>query len=335
MRQLLLYILTILAIGSTKAQDIHFSQFFAAPYQLNPALTGDFNGNFRFIGNHRTQWRAVTKPYQTFAIAAEAKDIFNAIGVHSGLAIYNDKAGDSRFGTFQCNFTAAYDLFLSGDGRNRLTVGVQPGFNQRSFDPGSLTFDNQFIGGRFDANNGSGENFQRMSFTYFTLASGLSYGMQVNQDLKFSTGIAVYNLNQPGQSFFNREDVYLPHRYTAFARAEIALNTDWYFLPSVMFMAQSPFKELVIGSGGKYLVNTRGSKFRSVSFGTWMRVGDAGFVMVGADYNGINMALSYDLNFSGLVAASHYRGGLELSLIYILKTFEPKRPVYKFCPTFI
>ncbi|MDR1346221.1 MAG: type IX secretion system membrane protein PorP/SprF [Bacteroidales bacterium] len=44
----------------------------AAPLQLNPALTGAFDGFFRASLNQRTQWMAVTKSYVTFSAAVDA-----------------------------------------------------------------------------------------------------------------------------------------------------------------------------------------------------------------------------------------------------------------------
>jgi len=35
------------------AQDANFSQFFASPLTLNPALTGKFDGLYRVVGNYR------------------------------------------------------------------------------------------------------------------------------------------------------------------------------------------------------------------------------------------------------------------------------------------
>ena len=39
-----------------RAQDPAFSQFFASPLTLNPALTGKFSGVVRVAGNYRDQW---------------------------------------------------------------------------------------------------------------------------------------------------------------------------------------------------------------------------------------------------------------------------------------
>lgn len=54
-------------------QDVHFSQFFEAPLWRNPSLAGLFNGDVRFQGVYRTQWGAVTVPYQTGSFNGEYK----------------------------------------------------------------------------------------------------------------------------------------------------------------------------------------------------------------------------------------------------------------------
>ena len=54
------------------SQDIHYSQFYNSPLNLNPANTGMFDGDFRFAANQRTQWRSVTVPFSTFSLSADA-----------------------------------------------------------------------------------------------------------------------------------------------------------------------------------------------------------------------------------------------------------------------
>ena len=39
-------------VSTVNAQDPNFSQFFASPLTLNPALTGKFDGTFRVAGNY-------------------------------------------------------------------------------------------------------------------------------------------------------------------------------------------------------------------------------------------------------------------------------------------
>ena len=53
------------------AQDLHFSQFYAAPLNANPGNTGAINADIRVYSLYRMQWFTVTNPYKTFNIAAD------------------------------------------------------------------------------------------------------------------------------------------------------------------------------------------------------------------------------------------------------------------------
>ena len=55
--------------GDTEAQDPAFSQFFASPLTLNPALTGKFNGAVRIAGNYRNQWPQINNAYITSTVS--------------------------------------------------------------------------------------------------------------------------------------------------------------------------------------------------------------------------------------------------------------------------
>ncbi len=54
-----------------KAQDPHFSQFFASPLTLNPAFTGKFDGTVRIAGNYRNQWPAFNNVYTTSTLSVD------------------------------------------------------------------------------------------------------------------------------------------------------------------------------------------------------------------------------------------------------------------------
>jgi len=57
---LLLFAITFSYLA-VQAQDIHFSQFYMSPLNLNPALTGVMNSQVRVVGNYRNQWASVLK----------------------------------------------------------------------------------------------------------------------------------------------------------------------------------------------------------------------------------------------------------------------------------
>src|ERR1041384_3856408 len=56
-----------------QAQDPSFSQFFASPLNINPALTADINGKWRVISNYRNQWIGPSNPYTTGTISFDSK----------------------------------------------------------------------------------------------------------------------------------------------------------------------------------------------------------------------------------------------------------------------
>jgi len=58
-------ILLVFLSDVVSAQDPSFSQFFASPLTLNPALTCKFNGDYRAESNYRNQWPDVNKAYIT------------------------------------------------------------------------------------------------------------------------------------------------------------------------------------------------------------------------------------------------------------------------------
>src|SRR3954462_9045920 len=71
MRSLFFLMVCVLMGMHCLAQDPHFSQFFASPLTLNPALTGKFDGNVRVAGNYRDQWPAIAKAFITSTISLD------------------------------------------------------------------------------------------------------------------------------------------------------------------------------------------------------------------------------------------------------------------------
>src|SRR6202007_1542836 len=64
---------------AAKAQDPGFSQFFASPLTLNPALTGKFNGTLRVAGNYRNQWPAINNAFITSTVSVDAPVFHNIL----------------------------------------------------------------------------------------------------------------------------------------------------------------------------------------------------------------------------------------------------------------
>src|ERR1700741_1888562 len=69
-----LIILLSMLCNRIVAQDPIFSQFYASPLTVNPALAGNGNSDWRLIGVHRSQWMASgVDPLTTSSISFDGR----------------------------------------------------------------------------------------------------------------------------------------------------------------------------------------------------------------------------------------------------------------------
>jgi len=328
------WIYLLFQVCTAQAQDIHFSQFYHSPFNLNPALAGQFEGDYRFILNQRTQWKSVTIPYRTFGLSADARNFMEIDGLGTSFSLYQDKAGDSRLNTFRLNLGGSYLMPLSSDSLHTISLGLQLGITHLNIDYSQLNYDNQFDGIVYDPNINPNENYDRDSRTYLDVHLGASWFYQKNRREKYTAGIGLFNVNTPEQSY-SGGTVPLNSRLNFHASAEFSLNDEWDIMPAVLFMSQDKYKEFVIGSSARYILLNEAGLFRSVFGGLFFRTRDAGYILGGLDYDEWRVGLSYDINLSGLKPASNGKGGFELAVIYILKQFKPNLISKRICPEYL
>ena len=319
-----------------QSQDIHFSQFNSSPLNLNPALTGDFDGEYRFAGNHRRQWASVSVPYQTFGVSAEAKQPLSTLpNLAAGLAVYTDKAGDSHFTTTQINISGAYKFQISRDSTQFLILGVQSGITERKLDYTKLSFDNQYNGYQYDSKLSNNESFVNNKRTYPNFNIGLNYHRKLSDKNRLSIGLSWFNISKPKQTFQNDNSAKLDRRVDLNTNVSINLKENLDLIPSALIKMQGTYREFIIGSNLKYTLHPENYNYQAIYVGGWLRSADAAFVSIGMDYKPWHFGVSYDINLSNLRPASNGRGGFEFAVIYILKNLMPQRNAYKVCPNYI
>lgn len=337
----------ILSCVFANAQDIHFSQFYQSPFNLNPALTGQFDGAYRFIGNQRTQWRSVTTPYSTFGLSADARSLQLPDGrlnpkdgsaldtkLNTGISFFNDKAGDSKLKTTVVNFAVSKEIQLGADGKQRFIPGVMLGFSSMRIDYSALSYDNQWNGMLYDPSINSGENYARNSRGYFNLNVGFAYLKQISKREQFLAGISMFNLSNPKQSFFDDGYVKLDMRLNIHGQYRFQFHEQWLAEPMLIFMSQGVYKEFNIGGLTHYVLDDKTWTYRTIYAGVFGRVKDAGYLVAGMQYDAWNVGISYDINTSNLRPASNGRGGFELSVVYIIPP-KPKAFPVKVCPDYM
>ncbi len=332
-----LCVLFLLCFIQVKSQDIHFSQFNSSPQNLNPSQTGMFDGDWRFVGNHRSQWSAIPVPYKTYSLSTDTRLKKKIAGGTPGLGLLvnTDKAGDSKFTTTQVALSVAYIKQLDADSTHFVSVGVQPGFTTKSFNLNALTFDNQYDGDNYNGALGSGESFNKTRISYLDIGGGASYLWRKSNRKQAGIGAAILHLNKPKQSFFTDASILLDMKTTVNGIFQFPVAAQLDVIPSVMYQRQGKYKETVVGLFGKYYLQPVNGVTTAVSLGAFYRVKDAVIAKINMEYRNFNVGLSYDINNSKLVTATNNRGGFELSIIYIFKKeviFVAKKRV---CPIYM
>jgi len=324
----LLKILMFLMLISTagKAQDIHFSDFYASPLNLNPALTGMFKGTVRISAIYRDQYRSVAVPYQTFSLGIDAgKDnmfkLKNTVGY--GVLLTADQAGDAEYQNVFLSIPLSLQVH-SNQGKNTFSAGLSVGGQVSSINYEKLRFMDQYNGSFFDPDLPSGENFSRSSLFMPSIAAGVAMNVSYNRFNRIIGGLSIYNLLPPKNSWLN-DNVRLQNRYGIFVMSPTLTGNHSYVTPSMKYTYQG--KQQEIQAGGQMYFLTGNSAFYSYYFGLWLRAldWDALILNAGINYLDFNLGFSYDINLSKLYPASNGRGAWEISLTYIKSEYKKRR----------
>ena len=271
----LLVFICFLGIQVLLGQDIHFSQFNRSYLNLNPALTGNFDGDYRFNGNFKNQWSSVSEPFQTFSFSAEAKSpILNLPQLHLGFVLFNDEAGLGGLKTTQFALSGAYSFKLNSDSSLFASAGIQLGFQARSINFNLFSFDQQSNGSKFDSNLPNGENFDQNSYLNLMLNTGFLIGYELERRRTITAGISIFNLSTPNQSF-QGSNIPLDIRVSSVLSADYMLNDEIDLIPSILFSNQGTYQEIVLGSELRYRLNGTGFRQRNLYGGIFYRNRDA------------------------------------------------------------
>jgi type IX secretion system PorP/SprF family membrane protein len=336
---------TILAIvpgSSLKAQDPGFSQFFASPLTLNPALTGKFNGVVRVAGNYRNQWPSINNAFITSTISVDAPILTNRLPVNDtwgiGLMAMTDKTASGILNSNYVSFSTAYHKSLDEDGYHQLGVGFQGTYGNKTLDGTRLTFEDGLqLDGTWLRSPTEAINSQYVSVHYFDMNLGVLYNASTNGNNNFYLGASAYHLNHPKESFLGVDTISVPTRVTLHGGGffPIAGSASTIYV-SGLVNNQAGAREYVMGGAWAIAASTDESYPVNFYAGLWGRftnnTTDAVIPYVGLDYGDFNLGVTYDVNVSALQTASQSRGGIEISLIYIKKASGGRKGIP--CPRF-
>ncbi|MFN5505626.1 MAG: type IX secretion system membrane protein PorP/SprF [Flavobacteriia bacterium] len=320
MKKITLSLLLVALSGELLAQDPTFTQFYANPVYMNPALAGS-SGCPRVALNYRNEWPQLTGNYVTYAAAYDS--YFKNISGGVGLVAMHDVQGQ---GTLQTSMIGvSYSYYLKVNRKFRLMFGTQAAYYQKYLDWSKLTFGDMidprrgFIYQTGDVPRGNGRR------GFFDVSAGM-----VGFSKNFYFGAAFHHLNRPDESLILGQSR-LPIKITGHIGANIKLgqrgrySSTTFLSPNIIYQNQNGFQQLNVGA---YL------KYESFTIGAWYRNKDAFILTVGINTDNYRIGYSYDLTVSplgnGVSGGSH-----EVSLGINLKCKKPARDFRRIsCPSF-
>lgn len=332
---LILVILTLACFADTQAQDPHFSQFFASPLTLNPALTGRFNGNLRVAGNYRNQWPTINNAFVTTTVSVDFPILSNALpeidrwGV--GVMAFADQQADGVLKNTYYSLSTAYHKGIDEDGYHSVTVGFQGTYAQKRLNTANLKFEDQLRSNGFTGITNEIFNPQNLNINYFDINAGLMFNGVFEGDLNYYLGASIYHINRPQESFTGAM-FDLNQRYTLHGGVYLPIGQTTTLHTTALFQQQAGAKETVLGAAiGFNLGSDANDNPTTFYAGSWYRFKDAVIPYIGLEFGRFRFGGSYDVNTSNLRTASNSQGGFEISLIYINRKNDSK---FLNCPAF-
>lgn len=304
-------------------QDPQYSQYYAAPLYLNPAMAGgELTGRVGF--NYRNQWPSIDAQFTTFSAYYDTYLPNYNSGI--GFMVMQDTEGASKLRSTTISALYSYELKISDNAYFR------PGF-QASYIRREIGFyENLVFANQINPNDPFGPIFpgtdlQGLGDPVNMLSLSLG-GMFFTDD--FWIGISAHHVNEPNQSFLDGVSK-LPAKFSMhagyrFDLGEGGMRQDFthirrqrYLTPTINYKRQGPFEQLDVGA---YFY------VEPIVFGLWYRGlpykpvenqsnRDAIVMMVGVNLlSGLNIGYSFDYTVSQLGIQSG--GAHELSLSWTL-----------------
>jgi type IX secretion system PorP/SprF family membrane protein len=318
-RVILAMAMAILIHGAGKAQDAEFSQFYANPLYLNPALAGS-ETQYRAVVNYRNQWPGLDNGFVTYNASYDQY----ISKIHGGLGVlFNvDNAGEGILTTTQASLIYAYSLKASP--RLFFNMSLQATFYQRSLNWGRLRFGDQIDllhGMDLPTDEIPPDNSSVMVPDF---AAGVVFGWKSF----LHGGVAIHHLTEPNLSFYSQYENRLPLKITGHLGANIscepggmAFEPKFYISPNILYQQQGNFHQVNLG-----LYVTR----MPLVLGAWYRHNlenpDAVIVLIGIHCNNFKIGYSYDI---GLSDTRSYSGGAhEISVAWQFRTID-LRDIYR------
>ena len=324
-----------LSLSEVTAQDIQFSQFYAAPLYLNPAFAGTTYSN-RIIFQQRVQWPSLDAKYLTSLVSFDKN--FHKYNSGLGLIISKDYQGADIIGSQDINLLYAYELQLNKS--YALRTGLQLGYVSRYVNYADLTFPSQYTD-RGYRGPGQYSNYGSDQVDYADVSSGL-----LLYSSRFWFSFATHQMNQPQQSFYN-EVSRLPVKFSLGTGYKIPIlkasgqrkkdEEIMSITPVAHYKFQGKSDQLDIGVYAIYQRFMMGTWYRGIPIKQYkpdLQNNESVVAFTGFKLSNFSLGYSYDFTLSRL-AIANTGGSHEINITYEHPQGKTRKGRQSFpCPRF-
>jgi type IX secretion system PorP/SprF family membrane protein len=309
MRKLFLIFIFFVSAIMGKAQDIQFSQFYAAPIFLNPAFAGSSEMT-RFGVNYRNQWPGLDHSLNAYSAYIDHY-FFN---LNSGVGLIVNGMNETMAGLSTSEVGLAYSYRLQLGFNSFLRLGGQASFFSRDANLNQFVFGSQIDQGTGAIGDFSGEILGPDSRHRYV---DYHFGMLFNNEFGW-LGISAHHVTQPNVSFVDDQLSRWPMKLSAHGglKFDLSKGTMSNYMNNTQnqrelilafnYKHQDPFNQLDVGAQ----IN-----LQPIVFGVWYRglpsLGNAlpnNESLIGlfgiALGNGLDIGYSYDFTLSQLGQAN-------------------------------
>ncbi len=287
----------VLSIAILRAQDPVFSQYFAAPLQINPAFAGVTDAP-RFSLNYRNQWPSWPNAYRTYAIGFEQQLPDGSGGI--GFQALADDAGNGIYRTMA--FHGMYSYHLKINKRYFMKFGIEAGMLQSRVAWDQLVFGDQLNPITGSSPDGPMSEEQRPA-SLRASAVDLGTGLLVHSS-KAYFGISVRHMNRPDENFISANEglrLGRPMRLVLHSGFQIGfaqgnnLKYPAFISPNLLVVRQADFLQINAGAFLSYQVLFAGAWYRHTGNNP-----DAAIALIGVREGVFRFGYSYDMTLSTL-----------------------------------
>jgi type IX secretion system PorP/SprF family membrane protein len=298
--------------SSIFAQDAHHSQYFNLPAYYNPAAAGHDVEHIRLTGLYRRQWPSLETPFITQSILFD-KQVSH---VGFGALLNKNSAGDGSIQRMQLGGMLSYRFSFHD---HQFATGISIGFIQKRFDPGKMTFDDQYTDDNgYDPSNPTAEQFAFTKVVRPDFSAGIlySYGDITKTRCVPYVGASLMHINQPDEVLIEQTNSN-PRKASLQAGMRFSCNEKVEIAPSMMLAMQQFSSEMMAGAKAVYKFDPR----TKVEGGIYIRNKESVIAYAGYQWNSLMVGVSYDAGISNAVTGP---AAFELSLTYIPKAKAKK-----------